>query len=179
MAAKGLESLQTKHAIQASDLSASFNDAMKRTALPPGDYVPELTSPQGPSTADGKQAMQHLRLVPKKPGFPTLVAGHANHADGKAELRNYEHLDAIHRSRFKRALELDRVKYEEFIGIAKGFFETLRLATTVVGPPPSLVPPPDSGDAPRGESTKVVMAGFLVVTLLALGAALYFGILTR
>ena len=40
-----------------------------------GDYVVELTVPEGPSTAGGKQSLQHLRVVARRKGYPTVVAG--------------------------------------------------------------------------------------------------------
>jgi hypothetical protein len=127
--------LQTYHAIQASDLASAFNDALKKMRLEPGDYGVELTAPEGPSTAGGVQALQHVRLVPSRPGFSTLVIGHANHADGKAELRTYDYLDATHRQRFRRPLALDRGQYDQVLGLAKQMLEVLRLATVVAGPP--------------------------------------------
>src|SRR5579872_139174 len=129
------EALRTMHAIKASDLAGAFNEAMQRTVIGPGEYVPELTAPEGQSTAGGKQAMQHLRLVPRLAGFPTLVVGNANHAEGKAELRSYEHLDVVHRQRYKRPVALDRAGYEQFLPIARGLLEALRLVTTIAGPP--------------------------------------------
>src|SRR5208283_1353263 len=88
-------SLQTFHAIQASDLAAAMNEALRKIRIAPGDYAPELMSPQGPSTAGGVQAMQHLRLVPGQAGKPTIVVGYANHAEGKAELRTYDYVGAV------------------------------------------------------------------------------------
>ena len=41
----------------------------------------------------------------KQAGLPTRCAGNSNHAEERAELRTYEHLDAVNRQRFKK-LEL-------------------------------------------------------------------------
>jgi len=171
---KGRQALQTFHAIQASDLASAFNDAMKRTALAPGEYVPELTAPEGPSTGGGVQAMQHLRLVPRMAGFPTLVVGHANHAEGKAELRSYEHLAAIHAHRYKRPLALDREAYDQFLPLAQGFLEALRLETSIAGPPPDLGEPEAPSEVPGGSgASKVLLASGVAAVLLVLAAGLW------
>jgi hypothetical protein len=164
----GRASLQTYHAIQASDLAAAMNEALKKVRIAPGDYAPDLMAPQGPSTAGGVQAMQHLRLVPAQPGQPTLVVGHANHAEGKAELRTYEYVDTLYRQRFDRPLVLDRAAYDAFLDFAKQLFVALHLETTVVGPPVEHAEaPPTSGG--RG-LTAMAIAGVVAVVLATLAA---------
>ena len=138
IAQRSRASLQTFHALQASDLAAALNEALQKVRITPGDYVPELTTQQGPSTAAGVQAMQHLRLVPGQPGQATLVVGHANRAEGKAELRTFEYMDAIHRERFHRPLLLDREQYDQFLGLAKLVLGALHLETSITGPPANL-----------------------------------------
>jgi hypothetical protein len=168
-------SLQTHHALQASDLAAAMNDALRKVRIAPGEYAPELTAPQGPSTAGGVQAMQHLRLVPGQTGQPVLVVGHANHAEGKAELRTYDHVDAIHRQRFHRPLELDRTAYEDFLAFAKQMFTALHLHTTVVGPPDDLVtdtPPVAGGSLGRSKMIAIVFATGAMVALIIAALAM-------
>jgi hypothetical protein len=169
MVPKARAALQTFHTIQASDLAAAFNDALKRVRIGPGEYSAELTAPEGPSTAGGVQAMQHLRLVPRQPGLPTLVVGHANHAEEKAELRTYEHLDAVHRQRFRRPLAIDRGQYEDFLRLTKQLLDVLHLKTSIVGPPLDLEDDgPRSGTSRRSRTPGLFPA--LTVALLA-GAA--------
>jgi hypothetical protein len=158
MVPKARAALQTFHTIQASDLAAAFNDALKRVRISPGDYSAELTAPEGPSTSGGVQAMQHLRLVPREPGLPTLVVGHANHAEEKAELRTYEHLDAVHRQRFKKPLDLDRTQYDDFLRLAKQLLDVLHLRTTIVGPSLDL----EEGASRSGTSAWAVALAFLI-----------------
>jgi hypothetical protein len=141
MGTKVRAALQTFHAIQATDLASAFNSAMQRVRIVPGDYVAELTEPAGPSTAGGIQALQHIRLVPGQPGHPTLVVGQANHAEERAELRTYEHLDAVHQQRFRRPLAIDRKQYEEFLRLAKQILDALHLKTTVAEAPLDLEAP--------------------------------------
>ena len=170
MATKPRAALQTFHALKASDLAAAFNDALRRLRLHPGDYGAELTKPEGPSTAGGVQAMQHVRLVPRQAGFPTLLAGHANFSDERAELRTFDHLDAVHRQRFRKPLALDRGQYEDFLRLAKQILEVLHLKTAVTGTPLDLG---DEEAAPPGGGKSWVVALVVVVALAGLLAALW------
>jgi hypothetical protein len=168
----GKASLQTIHAIKASDLAAAMNDALKKVRIPPGDYAPELMAPQGPSTEGGVQAMQHLRLVPGQADLPTLVVGYANHTEGKAELRSYEYVDAVYRQRFHRAVSLDRAQYLAFLDFAKYVFGALNLQTTVVGPPADF---DSEGTALRatGRIPKAMVAFVVTVVLAALALGVW------
>ena len=159
--------LQTQHAIQATDLAAALNDSLKKLRIGPGDYVPELMAPEGPSTAGGAQAMQHLRLVPGQPGLPTLVIGHANRADGKAELRSFDYVDAVHRQRFQRPLPLDRAQYDAFMDSAKLILAALHLRTTIAGLPAELSSEatPPQADPSRKTLAAIVAAVFVMLTL--------------
>ncbi|MGA7123861.1 MAG: hypothetical protein WBY94_27410 [Polyangiaceae bacterium] len=162
-------SLQTFHALQASDLAAAMNEALQKIRIAPGDYSPELMAPEGPSTAGGIQAMQHLRLVSAQDGKPTIVVGYANHAEGKAELRNYEYVAAVYLQRFGRALELDRAAYDSFVGFAKQVLGALHLQTTIVGPPTE-----SGGEAPATPA-RSLSKGASAFLFIALAAALIFG----
>jgi hypothetical protein len=168
MGTKVRASLQTYHAIQATDLAAAFNSALKRVRIVPGDYLAELTAPEGPSTAGGVQAMQHIRLVPGQAGHPTLVVGYANHAEERAELRTYEHLDTVHRQRFRRPLAIDRGQYEDFLRLAKQILEALHLKTTVAEAPLDVEAPPP------GAPWRLWALAF-VLALVALGLWRVFG----
>jgi hypothetical protein len=166
---------QTQHALQASDLAAALNDSLKKLRIGPGDYVPELTSPQGPSTGGGVQAMQHLRLVPGQAGLPTLVVGHANRAEGRAELRNFEYVDAAHRQRFQRPVALDRAEYDAFMNTAKMILDALHLQTTIAGPPADLTSSATPGVRARGGSVLAVVVAVLALLVLAVATWAIFG----
>jgi hypothetical protein len=159
--------LQTFHALQASDLASAFNDALKKLRIQPGDYSAELTAPEGPSTAGGVQAMQHLRLVSNQPGCPTLVAGHANHAEKRAELRTFEHLDAVHMQRFRRPVGIDRMQYDDFLRLAKPLLDALQLKTVLVGPPLDLE---EAVEAPPAASAGRWILAFLLGAMVAAAA---------
>jgi hypothetical protein len=161
--------LQTYHAIQATDLASAFNEAMKKVSLAPGDYAAELTAPEGPSTAGGVQALQHVRLAPRQQGFPTLVVGHTSNTDRTAELRTYDHLDAVHRQRFKRPLALDRARYEEFLSQAKGVLDALQFRATLAGPPADL----GAGEAQGGTVPRGLIAAGIAIVLALVGLGLW------
>jgi hypothetical protein len=166
--------LQTVHAIKASDLAAASNEALKKVRIAPGDYTPELTEPEGPSTSGGVQAMQHLRLVSVQPSRPTLVVGNANHAAGTAELRTYDYLDSAHRERFGKPLDLDRAQYDAFIGFAKLIFRSLHLETSVV----DAEAPPNAtsvDDAPGSKLRIVPFAVAAVIVGVTIGAWILLG----
>jgi hypothetical protein len=113
--------LQTQFSIQASSLAESYRSTVGRLRVGPHGYSPDMTAPEGVSTGGGVQALQHLRLLPPQPNMPTLLVGHANRRDGAAELRTWEHVDAICRERFKQGAPLDPAQYEEFLESAQGF----------------------------------------------------------
>jgi hypothetical protein len=127
--------LRTQFTAQAHGFAATFSASLGKMRLAPANYVPELTVPEGQSTGGGAQALQRLRLVPQMPGYPTLVIGGVNQKEGTAELRTYEHVDAIHRQRFKRPVPLERAAYEGFLGMASNFFGVMRLRVTMVPAP--------------------------------------------
>ena len=132
-----IANLQTKVALQVSELAEQFRKVLSGVRVQPGDYSPELTAPEGPSTGNGAQALQHVRLVPGPghAGLPTIVAGHANRVVRTAELRTYAHVDRNHRERFGTPLPLDREQYDRFLEMAKNFFDGAQLKTTIADPP--------------------------------------------
>jgi hypothetical protein len=163
--------LQTKVALQVSELAEQFRKVLGSVRVQPGDYSPELTAPEGPSTGNGAQALQHVRLVPGQPGLPTIVAGHANRFVRSAELRTYAHVDRNHQQRFGTPLPLDREQYDRFLEMAKNFFDGAQLTTTIADPPapviPSIAPPPRR----RGLAIGLVVGGILaVIALIAIVA---------
>lgn len=165
--------LRTRFAIQALDFSEAFNAGLGAQSLAPGSYKPELTAPEGPSTGGGVQARQVIRLVSSKPGAPTLVVGSANQHGGVAELRSFDYVDAVHRERFGNPVELDRRDYDQFLQMSRNFFDTYRLTTTVVAPPPELAKAPVASPARAPVRPVGVILG-VVVGLLAAGSVLYF-----
>jgi hypothetical protein len=130
--------LRTQFSMQASTLADSFRETVGRLRVAPHGYGPDMTAPEGQSTGGGVQAMQHLRLVPPEPNLPTILVGHANQRDRAAELRTWEHVDAIYRERFKQSVPLDPAAYQEFLQSAQGFLAACGLRVTVVPTPDEL-----------------------------------------
>jgi hypothetical protein len=126
--------LRTRFAVRALDFAETFNAGLGALSLQPGAYQPQLTTPDGPSTGGGVQAVQHVRLIAARQGFPSILVGSANQRSGTAELRSYEYIDAVHRQRWQRPVPLDRSDYEDFLHSAKNFFESNQLLVTIAGP---------------------------------------------
>ena len=114
---------RTAFAMQALSLAETFNLMLQAERVKgPVSYRVELSAPDGMSTAGGKQATQHVKLIPEG-GGTTIVAGSANQAEKWAELRTFEHLKVLHAQRFKGAeIPLNRVQYNELVEKLKAFF---------------------------------------------------------
>jgi hypothetical protein len=140
-----------------------------------------MTSPEGPSTGGGVQAMQHLRLLPPQPSMPTLVIGHLHQRDGTAELRTLDYVDAICRDRTKRGAMVDPGQYGQFLQSAEAFLAACGMRVTYSGPPADLMArlaAPTPSMAPAQGQTGLVVA--LVVTfLLALAGVVAWSTLKR
>jgi hypothetical protein len=130
--------LQTQFSMQATGLAESFRGTVGRLRIGPHGYSPDLTAPEGPSTGGGVQALQHVRLLPPQPTLPTLVVGHANQRDGEAELRTWEHVDAICRDRFRQGAPIDASQYQLFLQSAQSFLSACGLRVTFSATPPEL-----------------------------------------
>jgi hypothetical protein len=108
-------------------------------------YTPELSSPEGDSTGGGKQALQHVKLVPDSGA--TLVIGTANVVDKSCELRTFRHMDDVHRQRFKgRPFDADPSRYDQLIEDLRAFFTgqhfTVSIHETVAPSPPPVASAP-------------------------------------
>jgi hypothetical protein len=131
---------QTKHtmfASQAIGLAELFKFTIGRTKLEgPVNYVPELSAPEGESTAGGKQALQHVSLVAEG-GGARLVIGSANTVDKHAELRTYAHVVQIFKQRFKSAsFDVDQSKYDKLLDQVRAFFAERGFQVSISDPPP-------------------------------------------
>jgi hypothetical protein len=108
----------------------------------------ELAAPDGPSTGGGKQAVQHIKLIPVD-GGTTIVIGSANLARYAAEIRTFEHIAELHAQRFKGArIPVDVARYRELTQRLATFFKAMGLTTTFAeleGPPGSTPAAPSAG----------------------------------
>ncbi len=157
------ESNRTQFAMRALTLADYFNATLggKRVS----GYQVKLAAPDGPSTGGGKQALQHVSLIPDG-GGSAITAGSANPVEKTAELRTYAHLEQLHAERFKgKRLPLDKVAYNELLKRMQAFFAEQKLSVVLV-------------DAARGSSrggqsrVGLMIIGLLVA--LATAGAVYF-----
>ena len=166
--------LRTRFAVRALDFAETFNAGLGAMSLQPGAYQPQLTTPDGPSTGGGVQAVQHVRLIAARQGFPSILVSSANQRIGSAELRSYEYIDAVHRQRWKRPVPLDRNDYKDFLNAAKNFFESNQLLVTIAGPEgavglrPAAEAPPTAGPANGGGAIVTGVVAGLVIGGLAI-----------
>jgi hypothetical protein len=121
---------RTQFTMKAIGLADFFRSALGDRRV--SGHKVELAAPDGPSTGGGKQALQHISLIPDA-GGATITAGSANVADRIAEIRTWEHLKQLHARRFgRRAFPLDRVSYNELIKRMQAFFAEQKLTVVLV-----------------------------------------------
>ncbi len=160
---------RTAFAMQALGLAETFNFVFQAERVKgPVTYRVELAAPDGMSTAGGKQATQHIKLVPEG-GGTTIVAGSANQAESWAELRSFEHLKLLHAQRFKGAeIPLNRVQYNELLEKLKAFLAdkcTVRLAAL-----------PRDGEMPAATPKKGPIGALVIGLVLAAAMAASVGV---
>jgi hypothetical protein len=140
----------------------------------PIHFSVELSAPDGPSTGGGKQALQHIKLIPDGGGM-AVVIGSADTALGVAEVRTFDHVAALYAQRFHGApLPVDPTRYAELSQTLAQFFGALSMKVTFVpldkvqgaGLSPALARPP----APRPGGPVVWMVAVLVMALVLGGA---------
>ena len=162
---------RTAFAMQALGLAETFNLMLQAERVKgPVSYRVELSAPDGMSTAGGKQATQHVKLIPEG-GGTTIVAGSANQAEKWAELRTFEHLKLLHAQRFKGAeIPLNRVQYNELLEKLKGFFAQHGGCTVRVAEAPREASAPAAAAPARPAPTGAIIIAIILVVALAAAA---------
>jgi hypothetical protein len=141
----------------------------------PVHYGVELSAPDGPSTGGGKQALQHIKLIPDGGGM-AVVIGSADTALGVAEVRTFEHVAALYAQRFHGApFPVDPARYAELSKTLVKFFGGMNmnvsltpLAISVEGGAPRPLAPTAE---PRRSAGALVWIVAILVAGLALGGA--------
>ena len=148
--------LATKFVSLADDVTEAFGDF----AIGAGAWAVELTAPSGMSTGGGKQALQHLRLRPRRSGYSAIVAGLVNQVEKSAELRDFEYVCMMHEIRFRRGLEITAHEWEQLLRKAEVVLGKAGVQCVRVGPTKELL-------AQRQGLTRVsrIAAAVLVVVL--------------
>jgi hypothetical protein len=170
--------LQTQFSVQATELAESFRTTVGQLRVGPHAYTPDLTAPEGPSTGGGVQALQHLRLLPPKPNMPTLVVGHVNQRERAAELRTFDHVDAICRERFKQGAPFGPAHYEQLVQSMQSFLGACGMTIGFAAAPDDLLRRAiglASLAPPRSHAARVVTtAGAVVLLGILLASFLWF-----
>jgi hypothetical protein len=111
--------------------------------------------------------------VPTQANLPTLLVGHANQRDGAAELRTWEHVDAICRERFKQRAPIDPAQYQQFLQSAQGFLAACGLRVSFAPTPDEMSTRRSQPDEPPAPKRSLALVVSVTVTLLVAGAAIW------
>ncbi|MBX3197616.1 MAG: hypothetical protein KF894_05690 [Labilithrix sp.] len=157
------EALRTRLAQKFVSLADSVTEAFRDFAIGAGAYAVELTAPQGMSTGGGKQALQHLRLRPRREGYAVLVAGTVNQVERRAELRDYDHMAIMNDVRFRATLDISLQEWEQFLRKAEVVLNGAGIQSMRTPPPRELL---EQSHQMRRVSKRAI-AALVVVLLLA------------
>lgn len=162
---------RTQIAQQGIDFVTLFH--AKFTSVDVSGYRPLLRDPTE-STGGGKQAVQHMVLMPSIAGDPLITIGSVNVAVRTGKLRTYDCLQKLHRVRFgDHPMPVDQTAYQDFFDRALKFMKMQGMYVEVVTNPPQMetgsrFPPP----APS-TSGQIVQWVALLLLLAGIGAFAY------
>jgi hypothetical protein len=168
----------THVAAQAVSLAELFDARFEKGLDGPVRCRVELSAPDGPSTAGGKQALQHIKLIPAD-GTAAIVIGSANTIRKTAEVRTFDHVAALYAQRYKGAfVPVDATRYSELAQALVTFFRAMKMEVTMAdarsagltAPPP---PPTSSG---MGLGAFIALGGLVGLVVIA---AAYWAIFLR
>ncbi len=162
-AKKDVEALRTRLTQKFVSLADSVTEDFRDFAIGAGAYAVELTAPQGMSTGGGKQALQHLRLRPRRDGYPVLVAGTVNQVERRAELRDYDHIMIMNQVRFRTTVDIGLQEWEQFLRKAEVVLNGAGIQSMRTPPPRELLEQRRNME----RVSKGALAALMVVLLLA------------
>jgi len=114
-------------AAKAFSLAEIFAASFERGLDGPVHFKVELSAPEGPSTAGGKQALQHIKLVPDG-GGPATVIGSADTTRGVAEIRTFDHVAALYAQRFRGTqIPVEPARFNELAQALTNFFKSMNM----------------------------------------------------
>jgi hypothetical protein len=163
--------LQTEFSVLANDLAENFRNSVGKLRIGPSGYTPDMTAPEGPSTGGGVQSMQHVRLLPPEPSMPTLVVGHLDQRQRTAELRTFDHVDAICRERFKQGAPFESAQYEALLESMQEFLTACGMTVRRAGPPQKASPAEGQSIVPTQANAMLLMTVAAAVVLVGILAA--------
>lgn len=133
------EALRTRLARKFVSLADTVTEAFNEFSIGAGAWGVELTAPQGMSTGAGKQALQPIRMRPRRKGYAVIVAGTVNPIEKTAELRDFDHVAILHEVRFRKALELTAAEWEQFLRKAEVVLNGAGIQSMRTPPPRELL----------------------------------------
>ena len=154
----------TAIATQAMDFATLFHINFADGLPGPVHFKIELTTPVGPSTEGGKQALQHVRLIPED-GTSAIVIGSTSQVGKTADIRTLRHLRDVHAMRYKDApLPVDGSSYQDLVTRLQQFFAAQGHAVVMLDvAKPSMAPP---APAPSGSVSGTVVALVVLATII-------------
>ncbi|MFT3774287.1 MAG: hypothetical protein QM820_53675 [Minicystis sp.] len=171
------QSKYTQVAAKAVSLAELFDARFEHGLDGPVRWRVELSAPDGPSTAGGKQVLQHIKLVPAD-GSPAVVIGSANTIRQTAEIRTFDHIAALYAQRFKGAhIPIDVTRFQELSQALATFFRAMKMTVTFADARSAGLSAPPPPGAARSYTAIIVAAG--VAFALSLIGAAYWAIFLR
>jgi hypothetical protein len=169
---QGVPQVKYTHvAAKALSLAELFDERFQDGLQGPVHFRVELSAPDGPSTGGGKQALQHLKLVPSN-GGAAIVIGTANAQAQTAEIRTFEQIADLYAQRYRGAtIPVDVLKYRELCNDLASFLRAMKLNVSMVDVESSIerVPPvPGSNWQLIAIVLGVGVAAFGILVVLAL-----------
>jgi hypothetical protein len=131
--------LKTRMARKITTLSDEVNECFADFRIGAGDWRIELTAPEGMSTGGGKHAQQRLRLQPMRPGHPMIVVGIVDPIEKTAELRDYDHMELLHRLRFDRSADITCDEWAKVLESCEVVLKLANIRSARTPAPPELV----------------------------------------
>lgn len=160
------QSKYTQVAAKAVSLAELFVARFDQGLDGPVKFRVELSAPDGPSTAGGKQAMQHIKLVPSISG-PAIVIGSANTIKQQAEIRTYDNIAAAYSQRFKGAsIPVDVTHYTELTQALASFFKAMKMTVTFADARTAGLSIPPAPAGAKSNLPVVLMGAFVGLTIL-------------
>jgi len=164
----------TQVAAQAVGLAELFVASFERGLDGPVHFRVELSAPDGPSTGGGKQALQHIKLIPDGGGM-TVVIGSADTTRAVAEIRTFDHIATLYGQRFRGApIPVDAGRYNELSKTLATFFRAMNMKVSFAELERSASARSalrDAGGEGRGNSLFWTVMGTAVVGLIVLFTA--------
>lgn len=171
------QSKYTQVAAKAVSLAELFDARFEQGLDGPVRFRVELSAPDGPSTAGGKQALQHIKLVPAISG-PAIVIGSANTILQTAEIRTFDHIAALYAQRFKGAsIPVDVTRYQELSQALAVFFKAMRMNVTFADARAAGLAAPTAASGGGRSNVLVMLMG--VLSGIVLLAAAYWAIFVK